>query len=106
MRSLFAEGAELGVDQIAGHLTGNRIGYEARVTKLGHVQRGGSPSAFDRMLASRMGVAATQALIEGRSDVMTGLVGWDMRLVELSEVIGQPGEPSLPYLELTRLLAR
>ena len=96
----------MGVDGIARHLQDHRIGYEARVTKLGHVQRGGSPSAFDRMLASRMGVAATAALLEGATRVMTGLVGWDIDLVDLAEVIGHPGEPSVPYLELTRLLAR
>ena len=103
---IVAEGANLGVDEIATHLQDHRIGYEARVTKLGHVQRGGSPSAFDRMLASRMGVAATDALLAGRTDVMTGLVGWEIELAALEDVIGQPGEPSVPYLELTRLLAR
>jgi hypothetical protein len=58
------------------------------------------------MLASRMGVAATQALLEGRTDVMTGLGGWELDLVDLESVVGHPGEPSVPYLELTRLLAR
>ena len=58
------------------------------------------------MLASRMGVASTEALLAGHSDVMTGLVGWEIELAALEDVIGHPGEPSVPYLELTRLLAR
>jgi len=48
-------------------------GVEARATILGHIQRGGSPSAFDRMLASRMGVAAVEALIEGKSGRVVGI---------------------------------
>ena len=51
-------------------------------------------------------MAATEALLAGRTDVMTGLVGWEIELAALEDVIGQPGEPSVPYLELTRLLAR
>jgi len=47
-------------------------GYEARVTVLGHIQRGGSPTAFDAILASRMGAHAVKVLLEGRSGIMTG----------------------------------
>ena len=103
---IVAEGASRGVDEIAEHLKLHGIGYESRVTKLGHVQRGGSPSAFDRLLASRMGVHATQALLDGQSDVMTGLEGSELQLVPLAEVCGRSGEPSTAYVELTRLLAR
>ncbi|MBN9375267.1 MAG: 6-phosphofructokinase, partial [Cellulomonas sp.] len=52
-----------------------RTGFDTRVTVLGHVQRGGIPTASDRILASRFGVAAIDALSEGRSDVMTALRG-------------------------------
>ena len=48
--------------------------YDVRVTILGHIQRGGSPSAYDRISASRMGVAAVKALLEGQSDIMVGMV--------------------------------
>jgi len=47
--------------------------YDVRVSILGHLQRGGSPSAFDRILASRMGVAAIEALLEGQRNVMVGI---------------------------------
>ena len=47
--------------------------YEARVSVLGHMQRGGSPSCFDRVLASRLGVKAVESMIDGENSVMTGL---------------------------------
>lgn len=103
---IVAEGASSSVDDIATHLEDHGVGFEARVTKLGHVQRGGSPSAFDRLLASRMGVHATQALLDGRSGVMTGLDGAELHLVPLDDVCGRTVEPSTKYVELTRLLAR
>lgn len=48
--------------------------FDTRVSVLGHMQRGGSPSCADRVLASRLGVAAVEALIEGRSNEMVGIV--------------------------------
>lgn len=50
------------------NLVVKRLGYDTRVTVLGHVQRGGTPSAFDRILGSRMGVEAVMALLEGTPD--------------------------------------
>ena len=50
---------------------GNR--YDIRVTILGHIQRGGNPSCFDRVLASRMGVAAVEGLLEGQNKMMVGI---------------------------------
>ena len=47
--------------------------YEVRVSVLGHMQRGGSPTCFDRILASRMGVKAVECLLEGKSNYMVGL---------------------------------
>jgi len=103
---IVAEGARLGVDEIAGHLKAKGIGYEARVTKLGHVQRGGGPSALDRLLASRMGVHATAALLDGGTGVMVGLEGSDLVLVPLADVATRQVQPSVPFIDLTRLLAR
>ncbi|HEY8491321.1 MAG TPA: 6-phosphofructokinase [Dehalococcoidia bacterium] len=48
------------------------IGYESRVTVVGHVQRGGPPGAFDRVLASRLGAAAVEALLEGQTEALAG----------------------------------
>jgi 6-phosphofructokinase 1 len=47
--------------------------YDVRVSVLGHMQRGGSPSCFDRVLASRLGVKAVESLLEGKSNYMVGL---------------------------------
>ena len=63
--------------------------YSTRVTVLGHLQRGGSPTAYDRILASRMGVAAIQALIDGQRNVMVGLQNDEIVLVPLNKAIQQ-----------------
>lgn len=66
-----------------------RTGYETRVTVLGHVQRGGSPTATDRLLGSRFGVAAIDAVAAGENGVMTALIADDIRLVSLADVAGK-----------------
>lgn len=72
-------GARLG-DEIEA-----RTGYETRVTKLGHIQRGGEPTAFDRVLATRFGLAAVDAVAEGRFGKMVSLRGGHVKEVELSD---------------------
>jgi 6-phosphofructokinase 1 len=67
-----------------------RTGYETRMTILGHVQRGGTPTAFDRVLATRFGVAAAEAVDAGRSGVMVALRGTDIVDVPISEALGDP----------------
>jgi 6-phosphofructokinase 1 len=63
----------------------DRTGFETRVTVLGHVQRGGSPTAFDRVLATRLGVAAADLAVAGASDVMVALRSMEIEPVPLSE---------------------
>lgn len=58
---------------------------DTRVSIIGHIQRGGSPSAFDRVLASRMGVRAVEALLAGETDKMVGIAGIDLVLRPLSD---------------------
>jgi ATP-dependent phosphofructokinase / diphosphate-dependent phosphofructokinase len=65
-------------------------GFETRVTILGHVQRGGSPVAFDRVLATRFGVAAMDAAAAGRFGTMVGLSGTEIREVSLQEALREP----------------
>jgi 6-phosphofructokinase 1 len=62
-----------------------RTGKEARATVLGHVQRGGSPTAFDRVLATRFGLHAVDALHDGHSGQMVALHGTSIELVPLTE---------------------
>lgn len=80
-----AEGAGSGVDfGKAFQLIG---GFDTRITVLGHLQRGGSPTVFDRILATRMGAAAVEGLMDGRSGVMTALSGRDISFVDLDVVL-------------------
>ncbi|MDE3131688.1 MAG: 6-phosphofructokinase [Acidobacteriota bacterium] len=64
-----------------------RTGFDTRVTILGHVQRGGTPVAFDRILASRFGVAATEAMLDGRLGTMMALRGEEIVEVGLEEAL-------------------
>lgn len=61
--------------------------YDVRVSVLGHMQRGGSPTCFDRVLASRMGVKAVESLLEGKSNLMVGIKDTKMVLTPLAEAI-------------------
>lgn len=101
-----AEGAKTSAQEIADYLHEIEAGFEVRVTVLGHVQRGGSPSAFDRLLATRMGVRAAQALAAGEVGKMTALVGNKLKLVDLERVISQEPELDQTTYELAEMLAR
>ena len=79
-----------------------RTGVEARVTVLGHVQRGGSPSMFDRVLATRMGAAAVDFLHEGRTGVITGMQGLDIVGVPLADVVGHNRTVDKRFFHLVR----
>ncbi len=72
---IVAEGWKPGTHALVDYLNSRReeLGFEIRLTVLGHIQRGGRPSAFDRLLATRLGVAAAEALIRGERGVM---IGW------------------------------
>ena len=67
-----------------------RTGYESRMTILGHVQRGGTPNAYDRVLATRFGLAAIDTLAAGERGKMVALRGPDVVAVELSEALAEP----------------
>ena len=66
-----------------------RTGYETRVVQIGHVQRGGTPNAFDRVLSTRLGIAAVEALHEGECSTMVGVRNEQIVRVPLSEVVGK-----------------
>lgn len=70
-----SEGDQIGknIFKLASYIEEKLTGYEVRVTVLGHIQRGGSPSCFDRVLASRLGVKAVDALIDNQKNVMIGI---------------------------------
>jgi ATP-dependent phosphofructokinase / diphosphate-dependent phosphofructokinase len=68
----------------------SRTGYETRVTILGHVQRGGTPVAYDRVLATRFGVAAMDAVADGRFGTMVALRGTEIVEVDLAQALSEP----------------
>jgi 6-phosphofructokinase 1 len=84
-----AEGDKIGknVFELRDYVEENMSEYEVRVSVLGHMQRGGSPTCFDRVLASRMGVKAVESLLEGKSNLMIGLLDDKMALTPLDQAI-------------------
>ena len=82
-----------------------RTGFDTRVTVLGHVQRGGSPTAADRILGSRFGVTAIDAITRGETSVMTALRGDEIVLVPLSEIAGQSKLVPTELLDVASALA-
>jgi 6-phosphofructokinase 1 len=79
-----------GIGVMLEHEIEARTGYETRVTILGHVQRGGTPVAYDRILATRFGVGALRAVAAGRSGVMVALRGTEIIEVPLGEALAKP----------------
>ncbi|WP_018467692.1 6-phosphofructokinase [Calidithermus timidus] len=80
-------------------------GIEGRVTILGHIQRGGSPTAIDRVLASRLGAACVEALLSGASGVGIGLVNDEIRLTPFKEAVEKRKDINRRKYELARMLA-
>jgi 6-phosphofructokinase 1 len=80
-------------------------GIEGRVTVLGHIQRGGSPTAIDRVLASRLGAACVEALLSGASGVGIGLVNDEIRLTPFKEAVEKRKDINRRKYELARMLA-
>jgi 6-phosphofructokinase 1 len=84
-----AEGDKIGknVFELAEYIEENLPAYEVRVSVLGHIQRGGTPSCFDRVLASRMGLKAIESLMDGVSGHMVGVQNGEMILTPLDKAI-------------------
>lgn len=101
-----AEGYEPHALDLAAKLEAMDIGFSTRVTILGHIQRGGKPSAFDRMLATRFGVTAVEFLLAGKTNVMTALQGSEMCAVPIDEVISNTKVLSQKFIEMTKILAK
>ena len=78
-----------GMGELVGNLLAEVTGYETRTTVLGHIQRGGSPTATDRLVASRLGAAAVDGLAEGLSGRLAAIHGEKTALVPLDDVVGK-----------------
>lgn len=101
-----AEGAEYNAQKLAEYFRRENLGYELRVTVLGHVQRGGAPGAFDRLLGTQLGAGAVEALARGEKGVLVGQIKGEVVTTPLAEVAGKrkPLDPNL--FELARVLAQ
>ena len=104
--ALVAEGAKPDTQTLAQHLSGRELGFEVRVTILGHVQRGGSPTAFDRLLATRLGAAAVQQLTKGQKGKMVGLIGNKVVATDLEKVLATRKSVDLEFYRLAQMLER
>ena len=83
------EGDKIGksVFELANYVEENLPQYEVRVSVLGHMQRGGSPSCFDRVLASRLGVKAVELILDGKTNLMVGLVNNKVETTDLENAV-------------------
>jgi 6-phosphofructokinase 1 len=79
--------------------------YDARVTILGHLQRGGSPTAADRILASRLGASAVEALKEGQRNVMVGLKNGEIVYTPFSQALAKTKTVKQSSVELVKILS-
>ncbi|HEX6387519.1 MAG TPA: 6-phosphofructokinase [Anaerolineae bacterium] len=107
-----AEGARYNAEALARYFAEHRerLGFELRVTTLGHVQRGGSPGAFDRLLATRLGAAATEQLAGGTHGVLVGLLKGKIAATPLAEVVTRSGSKQkrldMRLIALAQVLAK
>jgi 6-phosphofructokinase 1 len=105
--AIVAEGAKYDADQLTRFFGehGERLGFDLRVTRLGHVQRGGAPGAFDRMLGTQLGAAAVAAAAEGRFGVIVGLRNGQVAETPLQDVAGRMKPADAGLFELAQMLA-
>jgi 6-phosphofructokinase 1 len=101
-----AEGATYNADALTKYFEKQkeRLGFKIRATILGHVQRGGDPGAFDRLLASRFGNGAIEAIDRGEFGVLVGLNKGKITTTPLQDIVGQTKKLSQEMIELSRKL--
>jgi 6-phosphofructokinase 1 len=103
-----AEGAKYNAAGLAKHFDQHhgRLGFDLRMTTLGHVQRGGTPGAFDRLLATRLAVGAVEALARGEHGCLVGLQRGEVRTTPLGEIVGLHKAIDLNLLHIQKVLAK
>lgn len=103
---IVAEGESTGgAFEVAKQVKEKCPNYDSRVTVLGHIQRGGSPSALDRVLASQMGNAAVNALLEGKTNVMVGIVNKQITYTPFEKAIKHNNKINMDLLTLAEILS-
>jgi 6-phosphofructokinase 1 len=102
-----SEGDKIGknVFELKDYIEENMPEYDVRVSVLGHMQRGGSPSCFDRVLASRLGVKAVESLLEGKSNYMVGLYQDKVTLTPLEQAIKGQSEIDMELVKVSDIVS-
>lgn len=101
-----AEGDDFGGGNEVGKIIKERLPLlEVRVCILGHIQRGGSPSCMDRLIASRMGYHAVECLVEGKHNVFVGIVNNRMNYTPLDEAVKKKQRISEEWMKIVKILA-
>ena len=106
---IVAEGARTNAQQLAAILERDhreRIHFDMRVTVLGHIQRGGTPTVFDRLLGARFGEHAVDCIARGEHGVLVGLRGTELVTTPLAQIIGRIKPIDLDLVELAFMLAQ
>ncbi len=103
-----AEGAEYNAEKLSRYFKENneRLGFEVRATILGHVQRGGAPTAYDRLLATRLGAAAINELANSKHGCLMGFIQGKIASTSLTEVVSNTKRLDLKLLELADILEK
>jgi len=103
-----AEGSAYNAEKLNAYFAEHRerLQFELRVTKLGHVQRGGAPTAFDRILATRLGAAAVDYLFEGKQGVLVGMQGAQITATQLRDIVGKEKPLKAELFRLAQSLAK
>jgi 6-phosphofructokinase 1 len=104
---VIAEGDKIGktVFELKDYVESNLPEYDVRVSVLGHMQRGGAPSCFDRVLASRLGVKAVESLLEGKSNYMVGVLCDKIGLTPLEQAIKGHSEIDRELLRVSDIMS-
>lgn len=104
---VISEGDKMGknVFELKDYVEENLPEYEVRVSVLGHMQRGGAPSCFDRVLASRLGVKAVESLLEGKSNYMAGIFNDKITLTPLDQAIKGSSEIDRELLRVSDIMS-
>ncbi|MHB8157103.1 MAG: 6-phosphofructokinase [Desulfocucumaceae bacterium] len=100
---IVADGAASGI--VVGRQIKDKTGFDTKVTILGHLQRGGTPTAFDRILASRLGAKAVELLMAGEACKMVGLISGDVVVEDLEKVVKEKKEINMEMYDLAAILS-
>jgi 6-phosphofructokinase 1 len=103
---IVAEGDDFGgANELSAYIRNHLPQLETRVCILGHIQRGGSPTCLDRVIASRMGYHAVECLIKGRHNVFVGILNNKMNYTPLNEAVKKKQKIDDEWMNIVKILA-